>query len=172
MAKGGAMPGAGRPAGKGPHGEPTKPIRIPMSKISKVMGILGDESFTIPMYSSKVQAGFPSPADDYIEDRLDLNQHLVQHPAATFIVKAIGDSMIGDGIHENDLLIVDRKIEATDGKIVIAAVDGSLTVKRLYKRNGIIQLHASNKNYVPIKIEGEMSLHIWGVVMYVIHSCK
>jgi DNA polymerase V len=172
MAKGGAMPGAGRPAGRGPHGEATKPIRIPISKINKVMAILGDESLTIPLYSSKVQAGFPSPADDYIEDKLDLNEHLVQHPAATFIVKAIGDSMTGDGINENDLLIVDRKIEATDGKIVIAAVDGYLTVKRLYKRNGVIKLYPSNPNYEPIHIEGEVHLQIWGVVTHVIHSYK
>ena len=172
MAKGGAQSGAGRPKGLGPYGESTKPMRIPISKIETVKRLLGEDSFKIPLYSAKVQAGFPSPADDYIEDKLDLNQHLVQHPAATFIVRATGESMIGDGINENDLLIVDRKLDAVDGKIVIAAVDGYLTVKRLYKKNGVIKLYPANKNFDPISIEGETDLHIWGVVTHVIHAFK
>lgn len=172
MGRGGAQPGAGRPTGKGPYGEPTKPLRIPLSMVGKVKKLLSTGSFKIPLYASKVQAGFPSPADDYIEDKLDLNDHLIQHPAATFMVKATGDSMIGDGINEGDLLIVDRKLEAVDGKVVVAAIDGYLTVKRLFKRNGLIQLCAANENYEPILIKEETELHIWGVVTHVIHAFK
>ena len=85
----------------------------------------------IPLFISKVAAGFPSPADDYIEKNLDLNELLIQKPAATFFVKVQGESMLDAGIHPNDILIVDRSIEAVSGKIVICALNGELTVKRL-----------------------------------------
>ncbi|STY31226.1 SOS (error prone) mutagenesis protein UmuD (RumA) [Legionella wadsworthii] len=126
--------------------------------------------FLIPLYTCSVQAGFPSPADDYIESLLNLNSYLVKHPAATFFVKASGDSMKGVGIHSGDLLIVDRSLEATDGKIVIAAVNGELTVKRLSKIRGKVRLLPENPHYKPIDITEEEDLVIWGVVTYIIHA--
>ena len=84
-----------------------------------------------PLFLVPVSAGFPSPADDYIENQLDLNKHLIKHPAATFFVKVKGDSMIDAGIHSGDILIIDRSLEATDKKVVIAVVDGELTVKNI-----------------------------------------
>jgi len=88
----------------------------------------------IPLFAAGVPAGFPSPADDYIDRHLDLHEHLIEHPAATFYVRASGDSMVGAGIHDGDLLIVDRAVEPRDGHIVIAVVHGELTVKRLRRR--------------------------------------
>lgn len=123
-----------------------------------------------PLFGSPVPAGFPSPADDYIERSLDLNEHLIKHPAATFFVRATGDSMTGAGIHSGDLLIVDRAKEAVDGSIVIAVIDGELTVKRIRKNKGRISLEAENPQY-PILIVGELAeFTIWGVVTNVIHA--
>ena len=83
-----------------------------------------------PLFLAPVSAGFPSPADDYIENQLDLNKHLIRHPAATFFVRVKGDSMIEAGIHSGDILIIDRSLEPTDKKVVIAIIDGELTGKK------------------------------------------
>jgi DNA polymerase V len=117
-----------------------------------------------------VSAGFPSPADDYLEDKLDLNQHLIKHEAATFFVKVRGDSMIGAGIHSGDLLIVDRALEPTDNSVVIAVVNSELTVKRMFKRQGHLMLVPDNGNYQPLPITECMDFEIWGVVTHVIHA--
>ena len=105
MPRGGARTGAGRPKGQGKFGEKTKPMRIPISKIDSVMNFINNSNISLPLYSSKVPAGFPSPADDHMEGKLDLNTHLVKHPTATFFVKASGDSMLGAGIHDGDILV-------------------------------------------------------------------
>ena len=105
-----------------------------------------------------------------MEGSLDLNRHLIKHPAATFFVRVSGDSMINAGIHPGDILIVDRSLEATDKKIVIAVIDGELTVKRLRYRNALISLEPDNEDYQPISITQEKSLEIWGVVTNVIHK--
>lgn len=172
MSHGGARPGAGRPRGKGKYGEVTKSVRIPESRIKDVMNYIKGESdsFKIPFYSSTVRAGFPSPADDYIETMLDLNEYLIKHPAATFFVKASGDSMIHAGIHSGDILVVDRSLEAAHGRIVIAAVNGELTVKRLFRQRGQVKLVAENPDFPPIDITDEYDMVIWGVVIHVIHT--
>lgn len=123
-----------------------------------------------PLFISRVQAGFPSPADDYLEGALDLNEHLVKRPAATFFLRVTGDSMTGAGIHSGDLLIVDKSVTPADGMIVIAVVDGELTVKRLYSRHGKIRLMAENPAYRPIPIGSGQDLHVWGVVIHAIRS--
>ena len=125
--------------------------------------------YQLPLQTCKVQAGFPSFADDSIEDNLDLNKYLIKHPTATFFVRVSGDSMLGAWIHDNDLLIVDRSITPRNGKVVIAAVNGDLTVKRLIIKNNEASLHAENNKYPPIKITSEIGAHIWGVVTNVIH---
>ena len=117
-----------------------------------------------------VSAGFPSPADDYLDQKLDLNEHLVKHPAATFFVRAIGDSMLGAGIHSGDLLVVDRSLEATSGRIVIAALDGELTVKRLREQGETVYLLPENPNYETITVKAESDFEIWGVVTAVVHA--
>ncbi len=124
----------------------------------------------LPLFNGKVAAGFPSPADDYVEKNLDLNELLVQKPAATFFVRAQGESMLGAGIHPNDILVVDRSMEAVPGKIVICALNGELTVKRLERDNEQWQLKAENPAYPDIFIHEELEMVIWGVVTNVIHS--
>jgi DNA polymerase V len=123
----------------------------------------------LPLFSGKVAAGFPSPADDFVEKSLDLNELLVQKPAATFFVRAQGESMLGAGIHPNNILVVDRSIEPVPGKIVICALDGELTVKRLERDNEQWQLKAENPDYPDIVIYEALELVIWGVVTNVIH---
>jgi len=134
--------------------------------------LVPDNSTTIscPICMSSVEAGFPSPAEDYIEGSLDLNRYLIKHPAATFFIQANGDSMINAGIHPGDILIVDRSLEAIDKKIVIAVIDGVFTVKRLRYRDSLILLEPENENYHPIIITEEKSFAIWGVVTNVIHK--
>ena len=127
-------------------------------------------SIKLPLYLSPIRAGFPSPADDYIEKQLDLNDHLIKHPAATFILKATGNSMINAGIFPGDLLIVDRSLEAVNNKIVVAVLNGEFTVKRLRKRQGRITLLAENPNFPPIEIPDEADFEIWGVVAHVLHT--
>lgn len=124
----------------------------------------------LPLYLSPVEAGFPSPADDYMEGKLDLHRHLVRNEAATFFLRAHGESMLGAGIHDGDLLVVDRSLEATHRRVVIAALDGELTVKRLVIRQKRAYLAPENPEYAEIDITEREYLHIWGVVSYVIHK--
>ncbi|MFJ1268335.1 LexA family protein [Legionella lytica] len=171
--RGGKRAGSGRPVGQGKYGaEPTKTIRVPIFRIAEIHELLNNESksHAVPVYSSKVQAGFPSPGDDYIERYLDLNQQLIKHPAATFIVIATGDSMTDAGIHSGDMLVVDKSLEAQNGAIVIAALNGELTVKRLSKAFNKVQLLPANPRYKAIDITEGQDLVIWGVVTHVIHS--
>ncbi len=124
----------------------------------------------LPLYAARVAAGFPSPADDYIEGKLDLNEHLVKHPAATFFVRVEGDSMIGAGIHSGDILVVDRSLKPCHGKIVIAVLNGELTVKRLEQRKGVLRLLPENNSYPIVEITDAMDFTIWGVVTNAIHA--
>ena len=125
---------------------------------------------TIPLYLNPVQAGFPTPSGDDVDQRLNLHKHLVKHEAATFFLRASGNSMINVGIHDGDLLIVDRAVEAIHNKVVIAALDGELTVKKLVKRNGKVLLAPANPVYPEIDITNREHIHIWGVVTYAIHK--
>jgi DNA polymerase V len=170
MTRGGARLGAGRPKGQGKYKESTKPIRIPKSMIQEVLKYIETNGYHLPLYASVVQAGFPSPADDYIEGELDLNKHLIKHPTATFFVRSAGQSMIKSGIHHGDILVVDRSLEPIHGKIVIAAIDGQLTVKRLHKSSKGTYLMPENDEYEPIKIEENNEVVIWGVVTNVLHE--
>ena len=127
-------------------------------------------SYLIPYLSSAVHAGFPSPADDFLEGHLDLNEYLIHHPTATYYVRVKGESMINAGIHDGDLLIVDRSLEPRDNKVVIAIVDGQLTVKRLKKlKNQQFVLIAENPDFPAIAVNEENNVSIWGIVTNVIH---
>ena len=190
-ARGGARSGAGRKKGSSVYGETTQAIRVPESMIPELKNLLQQrqqqsqqtrvsfETFqpdrdapktALPLFSGKVAAGFPSPADDYIEKTLDLNELLVQRPAATFFVRAEGESMLGAGIHPNDILVVDRSLEPVTGKIIICALNGELTVKRLKSERDVIVLGAENPAYPDIVVQDGMDMVIWGVVTNVIHS--
>lgn len=177
---GGARTGAGRPKGSGKYKEPTKAIRVPEGSISYIKEFLEQYpdvtevgsvqhdnivKLEIPLFSSKVAAGFPSPAEDHIEDTLDLNDYMVQRPDSTFMLRVEGESMKNAGILPNDILIVDRSLKAEHKKIVIAAIDGELTVKRLFHRGGLIKLLPENPAYPEIELESESDLVIWGVVV-------
>jgi DNA polymerase V len=122
------------------------------------------------LYASHVPAGFPSPADDHLDKKIDLNEHLVQNPAATFFIKVAGDSMIDCNIHDGDVLIVDRSVEASEGNIIVGLVDGEFTVKCLNRRNGKVYLQPANPKYKPLEITEGMDFRIWGVVVYVVHK--
>lgn len=126
----------------------------------------------LPLFGSSISAGFPSPADDYVEKELDLNEHLVANRQATFFLRVSGDSMIGAGIHNGDILIVDRSLAASHKKIVVAIVQGELLVKRLLFQNGKVLLAAENPHYEPIEVTPELGFEVWGVVTNSIHAVQ
>lgn len=190
MPRGGKRQGAGRPVGTGKYNETTKAVRLPISLADEILealardpqqvepativsSIFKTDNYTkcrVPLFLNPVAAGFPAPTEDYIEGKIDLNRHLVKHPDSTFLVRVVGESMQDAGIHPRDLLVVDRSLEAISGKVVIAVVDGEITVKRLRKHRNKLWLMPENPNFQPIEIGENMELHIWGVVTNVIHA--
>ncbi len=139
----------------------------------KVLKPQYNKKAALPLFSNAVQAGFPSPAEDFLEGKLDLNDYLIKNPPATFFVRVTGDSMINAGIHAGDILIVDRSLEPKSGKVVIAVLNGELTVKRLSinpERTPPVQLLSENYKYAPIDVFEEADFHIWGVVTSVVHK--
>jgi len=120
------------------------------------------------LFVTPVHAGFPSPADDYKENKLDLNELVIRHPEATFYVRVSGDSMRQAGIDAGDILVVDRSMMAAHNAIVVAMLDGEFTIKRFVQRGEQLYLVPENPQYAPIKIEGEMEFQVWGVVTYCI----
>ena len=143
-----------------------------MSKQKKIEIYQSDSKKEIitTFFLDSVSAGFPSPATDYMENKLDLNDYLVKHPAATFIVKASGTSMINADIHSGDLLIVDRSLTPRNNNIVIASIFGDLTVKKIKKKAESFFLISANEEYPNIEVKEEMECFIWGVVTYSIHE--
>ena len=124
----------------------------------------------IPLLNDSVSAGFPSPADDYIEENIDLNEHLISNPFSTFFLRVKGESMINAGIKDKDLIIVDKSLIAKPGDIVIAMIDGEFTIKRLSIKNDELYLKAENNNYPDFRFKNHIDVQIWGVVIYSIHS--
>lgn len=122
------------------------------------------------LFACPISAGFPSPADDYIEKKLNPNDLLIRHREATFFLRVSGDSMRGAGIHNGDLLVVDRSIPAGHQKIVVAVLDGEFLVKRFIRRKAKVWLLAENANYEPIEVTSEMDFQVWGVVTWVLHA--
>lgn len=123
-----------------------------------------------PLVSARVSAGFPSPAEDYIEGRLDLTRYLIKHPVATFYIRVSGDSMIGANIHPGNLLIVDRAAQTCDKHIIVARIGDELCIKRLRIIAGRVWLYSENPKYNPIEIREEMDFEVWGRVMHSIQS--
>ena len=131
---------------------------------------LTTKKFRIPLLNDSVSAGFPSPADDYTEENIDLNEHLISNPFSTFFLRVKGDSMINAGIKDKDLIIVDKSLIAKPGNIVIAMIDGEFTIKRLSIKNDELYLKAENHNYPDFRFKNHIDVQIWGVVIYSIHS--
>lgn len=141
--------------------------------MKKLLIFRPEESFAapIPSVESLVPAGFPSPADDFLEPSLNLHELVIKHPAATFFVKVVGDSMQGAGIHSGDILVVDRSLEPHDGKIVVAVINGEFTVKRLKRQaDGKLFLLAENPAYPSLQVSEKSNFQVWGVVTYAIHK--
>ena len=126
----------------------------------------------LPLATETVSAGFPSPADDYIDNGIDLNEQLIKHPASTFFLRVSGHSMTNVGIYDGDLLIVDRSINAEPGKIVIAILDECFVLKKLILNKGSLYLEAAHPDYPTIDIKQYETVQIWGVVIYCIHDLK
>jgi len=180
MSRGGKREGAGRPKGQGIFGEPTKVMRIPCSRVQDVILLINSSPLTqvnsandevlIPLYGGKVAAGEAAPTEDHVEEHLNLNSHLIKNPSSTFMVRATGDSMINAGIFQDDIMIVDRDLPVTNGNIVVAAIDGDLTVKRLQRKDNKLLFLPENDNYSPIDATQSENVVIWGTVTNVIHS--
>lgn len=183
---GGKRPGAGRKAGSG-QSEPSTVMRVPVSKVENIRDFLTAKhesrrqeqwgnvismfnpeidarKLQLPLYTTKVAAGFPSPAEDHIERRLDPSDYLVENGTTTFFVRVKGNSMIDAGIFDNDVLVVDRSLTAQIGDIVLAVLDGEFTVKTLGRSKTGARLIPANQEFPVIDVKEGQSLEIWGVV--------
>ena len=123
----------------------------------------------LPLAGEQVAAGFPSPAEDYVDVGIDLNDQLIRHPTSTFFLRVSGDSMTGAGIHDGDLLVVDRSLNPRPGRVVVAVLDGGFTLKRLVRHQGRLRLEAANPDYPPLELQTCGDVQIWGVAVHVIH---
>ncbi len=140
------------------------------ASLASWFGVSKSVAFGQPLLVSGVAAGFSSPAEGYQWGSLDLNQHLIQHPAASFWVRVQGDSMVGAGIHDGDLLLVDRALSAAHGSVVIASVDGGLTVKRLWYQQGKVQLISDPADDSSLSTSPDAPFKVWGVVTHAVHA--
>lgn len=174
MTRGGFRQGSGRPSGTGKWGEETKVVRVPESKVAAVKALVaGDiELPTLPLFANTVQAGAPVMAEEQIDQHVNLHDHLVRKPEASFFARAQGESMRDIGIFDGDMLVVEQQAEAKNGDVIVASVDGALTVKRLSHNGNQIQLLSENKEFSPINIEEGMDFAIIGLVTSVIHQLK
>lgn len=186
--RGGFRLGAGRKPGSGLYREETKVMRVPRSSVSNIKKYLNlsrannveeislayKETTYNPLFlfEHKVPAGFPSPADDHIEKRLDLNEYLIKKSDTTFFVKIKGDSMIDASINDGDIVIIDRSMQAKIGDIVLASVDGNFTIKTLSKYKLKPRLLPANEKYKPIEINEDTQFELWGVVTGAVRKFK
>ncbi len=132
----------------------------------------GSSTLLIPLVTETISAGFPSPAEDYIELGIDLNKYLIKNPISTFFLRVSGNSMNNSGIYNNDLLIIDRSIKPNPGHIVVAILDGEFTLKRLIKKQDTYYLKADKENYPAINLYEYIDIQIWGVAIYSIHELQ
>jgi len=192
MAQGGKREGAGRKKLSNRYKEQTHPVRIPLSLLSTVQVLLQkktqhDESkesntpfiphpaalsLERPFFLSAVSAGIPFAANDHVDHALDLNTHLISNPSTTFFVRVAGDSMTGANIFDGDILVVDRSPKPRTRDIVIAIVDGDLTVKRFMPSDHEVILKAENPEHADIHLSPNRDFAIWGVVMHIIHKTR
>ena len=143
-------------------------LKLHTGKSLEIFSAGTDTALELPLMPFDVSAGFPSPALDFIDLSIDLNKHLISHPSATYYGRVQGESMKNAGINSGDLLVIDRSIEPTNGKIAVCYLNGEFTLKRLKIDNNALWLMPENENYDPIKIDTDNDLTIWGIVTYVI----
>ena len=143
--------------------------RIHVSKEFSFYSV-GEKTIDVPFYQSNVPAGFPSPAENFMDLDLSLQDYLVQNPSATFCVRVTGDSMKNAGISSGDVMIIDRALEPKNNTIVLAVLDGEFTVKRIQKKADGLFLKPENKDFKAIQITEEMNFQVWGVVTHIIHK--
>lgn len=127
------------------------------------------------LLAPQIKAGFPSPADDYLQESIDFNRDLIRHPESTFYGRVEGDSMVDAGIHRGDIAVIDRSLEAQNGDIVVGYINGEFTIKRLdltHKEDGYIELCPANKNFKPIRIDENDQFEVWGVVVWTIRNWR
>ena len=145
-------------------------LKLDSNKIINIFSALTDTALDLPIITEGISAGFPSPALDFVDLSIDLNKHLIKHPSATFYGRVKGSSLKNAGIDDGDLLIIDRSLEPTNGKIAICYIDGEFTAKRISVKKNELWLMPENDSYKPIKIEKENDFLIWGIVTHVIKS--
>ena len=145
-------------------------LKLHASTTLDIYSALTETALELPLISSGISAGFPSPALDFIDLSIDLNKHLIKHPSATFYGRVKGESMKDAGIHDGHLLVIDKSIEPIDGKIAVCYIDGEFTLKRIKLNKKGLWLMPANEKYEPIKVEEHNDLKIWGVVTHVIKS--
>lgn len=170
MTRGGKREGAGRPKGTGRFGEKTKAMRVPESMVDDILDLIGNGGHSVPLYASTVSAGQAFTADDSVEQNINLGSYLVPNPTNSFLVKVTGDSMLNAGIHHDDMLVVDRQENARNGQVVIARINGEITVKRFEKSTNGITLMPENDDFTPIEVGSDDDFAIYGVVTNVVHS--
>lgn len=127
-----------------------------------------ESAMDLPFAEGGVRAGFPSPAQDYMENSIDLNRDLVAHPESTFYARVAGDSMIDAGLEEGDILVIDKSLEAKDGDVVVCVIDGEFTVKTLETAPDCIRLHPANSAYPTLTVTESEGFEVWGIVTFVI----
>lgn len=188
---GGSRPGSGRKPGYGVYGEPTQQLRVPVSQRDTVVAFLDayrqpsvgleprpvsltPSKLALTAFASRVPAGFPSPADDYLDDTLDLNEALIikGHEAATFVLRVKGWSMMQAGIFDGDRIVVDRALNAVQGDVVVAVLNNDLTIKRLGMVDGDLALLPENPHFKPIVLRDGDTLEVWGVVTNSLRSFR
>lgn len=145
-------------------------INLHKTKTIEFYSVETTSKLDLPFVENGISAGFPSPADDFLDISIDLNKELIQNPSVTFYGRVKGDSMVDAGLSDGDLLIIDKSLEPTDNKIAVCFIDGEFTVKRIKIEKDIIWLIAENRNYKPIKVTSENDFIIWGIVTTVIKS--
>lgn len=165
MTRGGARPGAGRPKGQGRFGVETKPVRVPTLLANKILNYADNNGYTLPLYTTHVPAGCPFLADDHVDEYVSIAEFMIPHPKSSYLVQVKGDSMIKAGIFEGDILVVDSQEEVRSGQIVLASIDGDVTVKRYVKQDGVQRLLPENDAYKPIDISQHVDFRICGVVI-------
>ncbi|MFH2012331.1 MAG: translesion error-prone DNA polymerase V autoproteolytic subunit [Pseudomonadota bacterium] len=146
------------------------PLKVHSSKILDIYSASSETELALPIIPGGISAGFPSPALDFIDLSIDLNKHLIKHPAATFYGLVKGFSMQDAGIGNGDLLVIDKSIEPADGKIAVCYIDGEFTIKRIKIEKNTCWLLPANEDYNPIKVTPENDFLVWGIVTHVIKS--
>ncbi|MEN8187883.1 MAG: translesion error-prone DNA polymerase V autoproteolytic subunit [Bacteroidota bacterium] len=148
----------------------SKVKKIHTSKNLEFYSVSTETKLELPIVDEGISAGFPSPADDFLDLSIDLNKELIKNPSTTFYGRVKGDSMINAGLNEGDLLIIDKSLEPVDNKIAVCFIEGEFTVKRIKIEEDIVWLVAENEKYAPIKVTAENDFLIWGIVTNVIKS--